>query len=82
MLPYSRVVKDGVNCWAFKTPEEFEVKLTEMIEDIKNGKEKCNKYATEANRWVKAERDIKNEARRLVEIYKSLLPEDLRIELM
>ncbi|NMC58252.1 MAG: glycosyltransferase [Candidatus Methanofastidiosa archaeon] len=82
MLPYSRVVRDGENCWAYKTPEEFEQKLTEMIEDIKNGREKCNKYVTAAKEWVKEERDIKKEAGRLVEIYKSLLPEDVQMELI
>lgn len=82
MLPYSRVIKDGENCWAFKTPEEFEEKVTEMIEDIKSGREKCNKFVKTANNWVKEERDIKKEAERVIGIYKSLLSEDTRRELL
>jgi len=82
MLPYSRVIKDGENCWAFKTPEEFEQKLIDMIEDIKTGKEKCNRFVTTANKWVKENRDIKKEAKRVVGLYKSLLSEDTRRELL
>lgn len=82
MLPYSRVIKDGENCWAFKTPEEFEQKLIDMIEDIKKGGEKCNRFVTTANKWVKENRDIKKEAKRVVGLYKSLLSEDTRRELL
>lgn len=82
MLPYSDVIKDGENCWAYKTSEEFEEKLIDMIEDIKNGKKKCNKFVTNSNKWVKEKRDINKEAKEVVQLYKDLLPEEVKIELL
>lgn len=82
MLPYSMVIKDGENCWAYKNNEEFETKFREMILDIKNGKKKCNKYVTNAKKWAKEERNIDVEAGKLVELYKRLLPEETLRELI
>lgn len=82
MLPYSRVIKEGENCWTYKTEEEFEKQLVDMIEDIKAGKKKCNKFVTNAKKWIHEERDIKNEIDKMIELYKSILPEDVLIQLM
>ena len=82
MLPYSRVIKDQVNCWTYKTEEEFEKQLIDMIEDIKAGRKKCNKFVTTAKKWVHEERDITNEIDKMIELYKSILPEDVQIQLM
>lgn len=82
MLPYSRVIKDGENCWAYKTNEEFEQKLREMILDIKNGKKECKRRVKNALDWVKKERNIEIEAGEVVKLYKSILSEDVQKELL
>lgn len=82
MLPYSRVIKEGENAWTYKTPDEFEKQLRDMIEDIKAGGKKAKKYAERANKWVKRNRNIKKEAGEVVELYKSLLPEEVTVELL
>lgn len=79
MLPYSEVITED-NSYPYKDNEEFEIKLRAMIEDIKSGKAK-NK-AKEANKWVKRDRDIAKEAGKLVQLYKSILPEDTQRELL
>ena len=53
-----------------------------MIEDIKSGRKKCNKYVTNAKKWVYNERNITEEAGKLVDIYKALVPEDVLEELI
>lgn len=82
MLPYSRVIKEGENAWTYKTPDEFEKQLRDMIEDIKAGGKKAKRYAERANKWVKRNRNIKKEAGEVVELYKSLLPEEVTVELL
>lgn len=82
MLPYSRVIKDGENCWAFKNNEECEQKLREMILDIKNGKKECNRRVKNALDWVKKERNMEVEAGEALKLYKSILPEDLQLEIL
>jgi glycosyltransferase involved in cell wall biosynthesis len=78
MLPYSAVAKGGKNAWTYKTPEEFGKYLREMIEDLKNGGEKSKKYVKESRKWVKEERDVEKNAGKVVELYKSILPEEVR----
>ena len=82
MLPYSRVIKDGENCWAFKNNEECEQKLREMILDIKSGKKECNRRVKNALDWVKKERNMEIEAGEALKLYKSILPEDLQLEIL
>jgi glycosyltransferase involved in cell wall biosynthesis len=82
MLPYSRVAKDNENCWAYKTPEEFEAKFREMILDIKNGRKKCDRLSDRAYKWVKRNRNITDEAGEVVKLYKSLLLPDKQLEIL
>ena len=86
MLPYSRVIKDQVNCWTYKWTykegKEFENQLRDMIEDIKHGKKKCKKFVKVAKDWVWKERNIEIEAGNVVKLYKSLLDEDIQRELL
>lgn len=82
MLPYSPYLKEGENAWTYKTKDEFESQLTDMIEDIKNGKKKCNKFVTNAKKWIHEDRDIVKGADKMIELYKSILPEDVQIQLM
>jgi glycosyltransferase involved in cell wall biosynthesis len=78
ILPYSEVVEGGKNAWTYKTPEEFATRLRAMIEDIKSGGEKSQKMVKKAQRWIKEERDISKNAEKVVEMYKSILPEEVR----
>ena len=82
MLPYSRVAKDNENAWTYKTPQEFEVKFRAMIEDLKGDRKVSKRLATRAYKWARRNRNIKEEARQAVELYKSILPEETRIELL
>lgn len=77
MLPYSSVCEGGKNAWTYKTKEDFDKYLREMIEDIKKGGKKSKKMVKEAQKWIKKERDISKNAEKLVELYKSLLPEEV-----
>jgi hypothetical protein len=77
MLPYSLVAKGGKNAWTYKTPEEFEKRFREMLEDIKKGGVKGKKYVKEMQKWVKEERDAKTNAKKLVELYKTLLSDEV-----
>lgn len=78
ILPYSAVVEGGKNAWTYKTPEEFAKRLRAMIEDIKSGGEKSQKMVKKAQKWIKEERDISKNAGKVVEMYKSILPEEVR----
>jgi glycosyltransferase involved in cell wall biosynthesis len=82
MLPYSEVVVGGKNAWTYKNPEEFAKRLREMIEDIKSGGIKSKEMVKRAQKWVKEERDVTKNAQKLVELYKSILPEEVRNVLM
>jgi glycosyltransferase involved in cell wall biosynthesis len=82
MLPYSEVVVGGKNAWTYKNPEEFAKRLREMIEDIKSGGIKSKEMVKRAQKWVKEERDVTKNAQKLVELYKSILPEEVRNLLM
>jgi len=82
MLPYSAVVTGGKDAWTYKTPEEFAKRLREMIEDIKSGGKKGKKMVKRSQKWVKENRDIKENTEELVELYKSILPEEVRNVLM
>lgn len=82
MLPYSEVVVGGKNAWTYKNPEEFAKRLREMIEDIKSGGVKSKEMVKRAQKWVKEERDVTKNAQKLVELYKSILPEEVRNVLM
>lgn len=79
MLPYSDVVTEE-NSYPYKDTEDFEVKLRAMIEDIKSNK--VGEKIKVANEWAKKERDIIKEAGKLVQLYKSILPEDTQRELL
>ncbi|NCB03063.1 MAG: glycosyltransferase family 1 protein [Spirochaetia bacterium] len=79
MLPYSEVITEQ-NSYPYKDNKEFEEKLRAMIEDIKSGE--SQKRVKVANEWVKKERNIKEEAGKLVQLYKSILPEDTQRELL
>jgi glycosyltransferase involved in cell wall biosynthesis len=76
MLPYSAVVEGGKNAWTYKTKEDFEKYLREMLDDLKKGGKKSKKMVKKAQKWIKEERDVKKNAKKLVELYKSLLPEE------
>ena len=79
MLPYSEVITEQ-NSYPYKDNKEFEEKLRAMIEDIKAGK--ARNKVIEGQKWVKKDRDIAKEAGNLVQLYKSILPEDTRRELL
>jgi glycosyltransferase involved in cell wall biosynthesis len=76
MLPYSAVVEGGKNAWTYKTKEDFEKYLREMLDDLKKGGKKSKKMVKKAQEWIKEERDVKKNAEKLVELYKSILPEE------
>jgi hypothetical protein len=79
MLPYSEVITEQ-NSYPYDNPEDFETKLRAMIEDIKTNK--AQNKVVEAHKWVKKERDIDKEAGKLVQLYKSILPEGVQRELL
>jgi hypothetical protein len=79
MLPYSEVITED-NSYPYKDNEEFEIKLRAMIEDIKANK--VQSKVKVAKEWVKRDRDIAKEAGKLVQLYKSILPEDTQRELL
>lgn len=79
MLPYSEVITEQ-NSYPYKDNKEFEEKLRAMIEDIKA--KKAQNKVIESLKWVKKDRDITKEAGQLVQLYKSILPEDTQRELM
>lgn len=82
MLPYSRVIKRGENAYTYKTIEEFEKSLRMMIEDLKSGGKRSKKIAENASNWAKEHRDIKKVAGDVVKLYKSLVPEEIREDIM
>jgi len=82
MLPYSMVCKGGKNSYTYKTPEEFEIRLREMIEDLKSGGKKAKKYVKKARKWVKNERNVEEWAGKLAKLYKNLLPSEVQEQLM
>lgn len=79
MLPYSEVITEQ-NSYPYKDNVEFEVKLRAMLEDIKAGR--AQNKVVEGKKWVKKDRDIAKEAGSLVQLYKSILPEDTQRELL
>ena len=79
MLPYSEVITEQ-NSYPYKDNKEFEEKLRAMLEDIKS--KKAQNKVVEGLKWVKKDRDITKEAGQLVQLYKSILPEDTQRELM
>lgn len=79
MLPYSEVITEQ-NSYPYKDNVEFEVKLRAMLEDIKAGR--AQNKVVEGKKWVKKDRDIVKEAGSLVQLYKSILPEDTQRELL
>jgi len=79
MLPYSEVITEQ-NSYPYKDNKEFEEKLRAMLEDIKSNK--AQNKVVEGLKWVKKDRDITKEAGQLVQLYKSILPEDTQRELM
>jgi len=79
MLPYSEVITEQ-NSYPYKDNKEFEEKLRAMLEDIKANK--AQNKVVEGLKWVKKDRDITKEAGQLVQLYKSILPEDTQRELM
>ena len=79
MLPYSEVITEQ-NSYPYKDNKEFEEKLRAMIEDIKS--KKAQNKVVEGLKWVKKDRDITKEAGQLVQLYKSILPEDTQRELL
>lgn len=79
MLPYSAVITEQ-NSYPYKDNVEFEVKLRAMLEDIKAGR--AQNKVVEGKKWVKKDRDIAKEAGSLVQLYKSILPEDTQRELL
>ncbi|HOW17116.1 MAG TPA: glycosyltransferase, partial [bacterium] len=79
MLPYSEVITEQ-NSYPYKDNKEFEEKLRAMLEDIKS--KKAQNKVIEGLKWVKKDRDITKEAGQLVQLYKSILPEDTQRELM
>jgi hypothetical protein len=79
MLPYSEVITEQ-NSYPYKDNVEFEAKLRAMLEDIKKGR--AQSKVVEGKKWVKKDRDIAKEAGNLVQLYKSILPEDTQRELL
>lgn len=79
MLPYSEVITEQ-NSYPYKDNVEFEVKLRALLEDIKKGR--AQNKVVEGKKWVKKDRDIAKEAGSLVQLYKSILPEDTQRELL
>jgi len=79
MLPYSAVVTEQ-NSYPYKDNVDFEAKFRAMLEDIKSNK--AQNKVIEGKKWVKKERNITIEAGQLVQLYKSILPEDTQRELM
>ena len=82
MIPYSRVIKKGENAYTYKTVEEFEKSLRVMIEDIKSGGKKSKAMAEKANKWAKDKRDVKTTAGDVVKLYKQLVPEEIREDII
>lgn len=82
MLPYSAVCEDGNNCFAYKDEEEFEKKLRMMIEDIKKGGKRCSYVAKNAKKWVDKERDLDKKVQGVVDLYKTVLSQDVLDELL
>lgn len=78
MLPYSAVAVGGKNAWTYKTPKDFEEYFTKMIEDIKSGGKKAREFVKVNQKWIKEERNIEKNAGKVVELYKSILPEEVR----
>lgn len=79
MLPYSDVATEQ-NSYPYDNTEDFETKLRAMIEDVKSNK--AQDKAKVAKKWAKEERNITKEAANLVQLYKSILPEDTQRELL
>ena len=82
MLPYSRVVERSKNAWTYKTVEDFEKSLRLMIEDIKSGGKKSKKYMETANKWVEENRNVDDVAGDVVKLYKSIVPEEIREDIL
>lgn len=80
--PYSEVCKNKYTAYTYKDNEEFEVRLREMLDDLKGSKEMANKVVKNAQRWVKKERNAVETAKKVVEAYKSILPEEVQEELL
>jgi len=82
MLPYSDVCFGGKNCFTYKSKSDFKERLVKMIEDIKAGGKTSKKYVKEAQKWIREERDAKVNAENLVELYKTILPEEVQEQLI
>lgn len=65
MPPYSHYCKDNVNCLTYKTQEEFEEKLVELVnnEDLKK------KLVKNAYEWAREQRNIDKVAVDVAELY-------------
>jgi hypothetical protein len=79
MLPYSDVITRE-NSYPYNDVDDFEAQFRALIEGIKSGE--AQKKVKVAKKWVIKERNIKDEAGRLVQLYKSILPEDTQRELL
>ena len=82
MLPYNVVCKGGNNCWTYKNNEEFEKRLEDMINDLKGDRKKSKKYIKNAKKWIKEERDATVNAGKLVQLYKQVLPDEVKEQLI
>lgn len=82
MLPYSAVVEDGKNAWTYKDGKEFVDKFDDMIKDIKGKRSKSKRFVKAAQRWVEKERDVEKNVDKLIEVYKSILPEEITAQLV
>jgi|TARA_R110002110_G_scaffold105680_9_gene265487 glycosyltransferase involved in cell wall biosynthesis len=72
-LPYSEVIKDGMNGYLFKDEKEFEEKLTELIESFS----KRQVFANNAYKDTSKNYDADSESERWFSLYESLYQENL-----
>jgi len=82
MLPYSIVCKGGHNCYSYNSKSDFKLRLTKMIEDIASGSKTPKKYIRASQKWVKEERSAEDNAKKLVELYKTILPDEIQEQLI
>lgn len=75
MLPYSEVAVKKENCLTYKTQEELDKSIRLLIED----KALRKTLSDNAYEWVKKNRDLKDYAKKVVELYKSLLTDEERL---
>lgn len=80
--PYAEVCKGGKNSWTFAAPEDFEEHFRDMLKDLRGNRSKSKRYVKKAQQWVRKNRIIEDSAGRLIEVYKSILPEEVRNTLL